>query len=302
MDMRHFKMIQEVARQGNLTRAAEQLFLSQSALSHQLRDVESYFDARIFIRQQRKMILTVEGQIILRASETVLAEIENTRRKVRAMTQKDAGVVRLSVSCFTSCHWLSSFIGEFNKQFPGVGIEINAAATNRAEEALLENVIDVAITENNLHNKFNYTHLFRDELMVIVPKNHPWNRKQWVMAEDFVQEHYIMYDVPPERCAVYQTFFNECEPKKATRVALTEAMVHMVKAGVGVAILPQWIVAPYLEWGGLQTVRMTSKGIKRSWYAATLKHKEMPIYMHAFIRNLSRHLRKAEGLAMLETA
>ena len=300
MDIRHFRMIQEVARHGNLTKAAECLFLSQSALSHQLKDVETFFEAQMFIRQKKKMLLTSAGQVIVDAADAVLTELANAKNKVKCLTHKNAGVVRISTECFTSYHWLSSFISEFKMHFPMVEIEIDAAATNNASKALLENGIDVAIVENNLNQKFNYTQLFRDEFVVIITKGHPWERKKWIEAEDFFEENYIMYNVPIEISTVYQMLFKTGRPKKVTKIALTEAIVQMVKAGLGVSILPHWIVAPYLEAGNVSALRLTSKGIKRTWFAATLKNKEIPIFMNAFIRNLSKHLKRSEELSMLE--
>jgi len=82
MDIRHLKMIQEVARQGNLTKAAEHLYLSQSALSHQLKDIEDYFKTQIFIRQKKQMLLTDAGKIILEASEKILAELDVIKNKI----------------------------------------------------------------------------------------------------------------------------------------------------------------------------------------------------------------------------
>jgi LysR family transcriptional regulator, regulator for metE and metH len=106
MDIRHLKMIQEVARQGNLTKAAEHLYLSQSALSHQLKDIEDYFKTQIFIRQKKQMLLTDAGKLILEASEKILAELEVIKNKIVCLTDKNAGEIRLSTECYTSYHWL----------------------------------------------------------------------------------------------------------------------------------------------------------------------------------------------------
>jgi len=300
MDIRHFKMVQEVARQGNLTKASERLFLSQSALSHQLKDVETYFDTQIFIRQKKKMLLTSTGRIILNAGETILSEIENTKKKVKFLSETNAGEIRLSTECFTSYHWLSSFLTEFRVPYPGVEILIDAEATSNSINALLENRIDIGIVENNLNSKLNYTQLFKDEFVVIVPKGHSWEKRKWVDTEHFYGENYIMYAIPTEMSTIYQILFKVGRPKKVTKIALTEAIVQMVKAGLGVSVLPHWVAAPHLESGGLSAIRLTHKGIKRTWFAATLKNKELPAYMKAFIRNLSRHLKQSEELALLE--
>ena len=300
MDIRHLKMIQEVAKQGNLTKAAEQLYLSQSALSHQLKDIEAYFKTQIFIRQKKQMLLTNTGKIILEASENILAELEATKHKIQFLTDKNAGEIRISTECYTSYHWLSAFLSEFKTVYPKVGIHINADATYNSVKALIENKIDIGIVEDNLNAKLNYTPLFRDEFVAVVPNDHPMAELRWVEPENFYEEEYIMYNIPDEISTVFKFLFRKSRPKKVYKIALTEAIIQMVKAGIGVAVLPHWIVAPHIEAGELTAVPITRKGMKRTWYAATLKNKELPPYMNVFVKNLSRHLKHSEELAMLE--
>src|SRR5580765_8069373 len=128
MDLRHLKMIQEVAKQGNLTKAAECIYLTQSALSHQLKDVEAFFNTQIFIRQKKQMILTNTGKIILEASENIIDEIERTKNRIRFLSEKNAGEIKISTECYTSYHWLSSFLKEYKSLYPRVEINIDTVS------------------------------------------------------------------------------------------------------------------------------------------------------------------------------
>ncbi len=300
MEIRHLKMVQEVAKHGNLTKAAENLYLSQSALSHQLKDIESYFNTQIFIRQKKQMLITNTGKIILEAGERILEEIENTKSRIKKLTEKDSGEIRISTECYTSYHWLSAFLSEFKTLCPKVEIQIVPDATYNSINALLENKIDIGIVEDNLNSKLNYTALFRDEFFAVVPPGHPWSQLNWAAPELFYNENYIMYHIPTEISTVYNIVFKHGQPKKIYKITLTEAIIQMVKAGLGVAVLPHWIVKPHIESGELAAVRVTRKGIKRIWYAATLKNKEQLPYMNIFISKLAKHLKLAEELAMFE--
>ncbi|HEY6978303.1 MAG TPA: LysR family transcriptional regulator, partial [Chitinophagaceae bacterium] len=251
MDIRHLKMIKEVARHGNLTKAAEHLYLSQSALSHQLKDIEDYFKTQIFIRQKKQMLLTDTGRIILEASEKILAELEVIKNKIVCLTDKNAGEIHISTECYTSYHWLSAFLSEFKTLYPKVAININPEATYNSIKALLENKIDIGIVEDNLNPKLNYTALFRDEFMAVVPNDHPFAELRWVEPENFYNENYIMYNIPDEISTVFKFLFKKGEPKRVYKIALTEAIIQMVKAGIGVTVLPHWIVAPHIEAGEL---------------------------------------------------
>lgn len=294
------KMIQEVAKHGNLTKAAENLYLSQSALSHQLKDIESYFNTQLFIRQKKQMLITDAGKIILEAGERILAEIDQTRNKIKMLTDKDAGDIRISTECYTSYHWLSAFLKEFKSLHPKVEIHIVPDATHNSIHALLENKIDIAIVDDNLNSKLNYTPLFKDEFFAIVPPGHAWTKLSRVESEHFLNENYIMYNIPTEVSTVFRSIFKNGQPKKVYKMALTEAIIQMVKAGLGVAVLPHWIVKPYIESGELVAIPVTRKGIKRTWYAATLKNKQLPPYMNTFTSKLSKHLKLSEELAMFE--
>ena len=300
MDLRHLKMIQEVARQGNLTKAAETIYLSQSALSHQLKDVEAFFNTQIFIRQKKQMLLTNTGKIILEASESIIGEIERTKNKIKFLSEKNAGEIKISTECYTSYHWLSSFLKEYKTLYPKVEINIDTISTYNAVNALLENKIDIGIVEDNANSKLNYIPLFRDEFVAIVPGDHPWAELKWVNPEMFYTENYLMYTIPNEISTIYKLLFKTGKPQKVIKIALTEVIIQMVKAGMGVTVLPHWVVASCLESNELTAVPITKKGIKRTWYAATLKNKELPPYMYVFMRNLSKHLKHSDELAMLE--
>src|SRR5215211_4372832 len=137
MELRHFKMLSEVAECQNLTKAAERLYLSQSALSIQLKQIEAFFNAQLFIRRQKKMILTQEGEIALEAGKKIMLEIETTARRINQMTDKDLGEIRISTECYTSYPWLSNILKEFQADHSKVDIKIITDATRFALSNLL---------------------------------------------------------------------------------------------------------------------------------------------------------------------
>ena len=298
MEIRHLQMVKEVACCGNLTKAADQLFLTQSALSHQLKEIEGYFNTQLFIRDKKQMLLTQAGEVVLQAAEKILLEVAETRAKVRALTDKEAGEIRLCTQCYTSYHWLAGFLREFQTLFPKVDIKVELeAATQDADKHLLTNTIDVAITEGAENPKFSYTPLFQDEFVAIVAPDHPWVGRCWVELNDFAAQNYIMYNIPDEESENFMMIFKNRRPAKVYKITLTEAILEMVKAGLGVAVMPTWVVRPYLQTGQLATVRITEKRILRTWYAATLKSKQLQPYTTAFIKQLAIYMKDLDGYA-----
>jgi LysR family transcriptional regulator for metE and metH len=123
---------------------------------------------------------------------------------------------------------------------------------------------------------------------VLVPPGHRWAAKAYVAAEDFAGEDLIVYP-PREESSVLLQFLkpSRVAPRRIREVALTEAIVSLVKAGMGVAVLTKWAVAPQLASGELKAVKLTREGFYREWSMAQLKSKSAPAYVEEFIRVLA---------------
>ena len=299
MELRHFKMIKAVAEVKNLTKAAENLYLSQSALSHQLKEIETFFDTQIFIRHSKQMLLTEAGKTILAAGETILKELELVKQRIKILNDEESGEIRVTTECYTSYHWLSKFMKDFKSDYPEVVVRINADATFKTVTSLLNNEIDIGILEENTNSKLQYYPLFNDEFYALVSEDHDWAGRKTVRQENFADESYIMYNIPCEESTIYSMLFKERRPKELYKIGLTEAIVEMVKAGIGVTVLPNWVIKSYLPLGGMVAIPIR-KAIKRTWYAAVLKSKVQPSYVQTFIESLSRTLKTSEEYALAE--
>ena len=296
MELRHLKLINEVSKSGSLTKASENLYLSQSALSHQLKEIEIFFKAQLFIRQNRQMVLTKEGRIVLLASQRILDEIESTAKHIRQITEKDSGEIRISTECYTSYPWLSNFLKEYHPLYPKVDIKINSDATSYALSNLLENNIDIGIFNVNNSRKIIYTPLFSDELYIIVHPSHRWASRTWMHIDEIADEPYIMYTIPTEESTIYKMLFARKAPKKLYKMMITEAIIEMVKGGLGFTVLPNWVVNSYVRNKELKAIRISKKGIKRTWYAGVLKNRVVPPYMWSFINKLAKHMKYSDEI------
>lgn len=298
MEIRHLKLINEVSKSGSLTKASENLYLSQSALSHQLKEIESFFKTQLFIRQNKQMVLTKEGEIVLLASQRILDEIESTSKYIRQMTEKDSGEIRISTECYTCYPWLSNFLKEYHPLYPKVDIKINPDATRYAMQNLLDNNIDVGIFHDNNSRKLSYTALFTDELYIVVNPSHRWASKNRMEITDLSDEPYIMYTIPVEESSTYKMLFPKTGPKKLYKMMITEAIIEMVKGGLGFTVLPNWVINSYIKSGELKAIKISRKGVRRTWYAGVLKNKIIPPYMTSFINKLAKHMKQAEELKL----
>jgi LysR family transcriptional regulator for metE and metH len=291
LEVRHLRLIRAIAQEGSVTRAGNRLFLTQSALSHQLRDIETKLGVTLFDRVNKKMLLTSAGKRILIAANEILDHLDRLEEDVKRIASNQEGVLRISTECYTCYHWLPQVLKRFNVEYPGIDVKIIVEATGDPITAVLDGVIDVGLTNSaRQNNKIRYQALFRDEYVVIVSREHPFCSKSWISANDFRDQHLVIYSAPEEN-RVFQKILvpARVSPRRVSSVQLTEAIVEMVKAGLGIGILSKWSIAQQLESGMVKAIPLTKRGFCRTWYAATLKTKKPPAHLEAFIRLLANN-------------
>jgi len=295
IDLRHLRLVVAVAESGGQTRAARKLNLTQSALSHQLRELESRVGAPLFIRASRGMVLTAVGERILASARRVLHEVETLERDlITETTDGNAGVVRLATECYTCYHWLPAVVTAFRQEWPRVDVRIVAEATANPVRALLDGALDLAIVAGDVdERRLGCTSLFEDEQVVVVAPSHPLALQPFVEPEDLREEHLILYTTHSSENSVLREVLRPAgvEPRNLTRVQLTEAIVELVKAGLGVSVLARWAIAPQLRDRSLVGIPLTTRGFHRRWWAVTRPHETAPAYQRSLVDLLARHLR-----------
>jgi LysR family transcriptional regulator for metE and metH len=291
LEVRHLSLVNEIAATGSVTRAAEKLHLTQSALSHQLRDIESRLSVQLFLRLGKRMVLTPAGDRVLAASRRVLDDIRRTEEDLRLMAQHGKGVLRLCTQCNTGYHWLPPLLQSFHRKYPGVDVQIMVNATDRPIEALLEGQIDLAIVTSEPDDKRLVAQpLFEDELVAVVPPSHPFAKRSHVEPDDFADEHLIVYTADRSDSYVFRRILSPAgvEPARVSQVPLTEAILELVKAGLGVSVMARWAIEPALKTGAVAAVRITRRGVYRPWSAAALRDRVEPKWQKEFIALLSK--------------
>ncbi len=181
LEVRHLRLVSAIAEEGTMTRAAQRLHLTQSALSHQLRDAEERLGTKLFLRTKRKMIPTPPGEWLLESARRLLAELERTESAIRRAAAGEEGVLRLATECYTCYHWLPSRLARFRQKFPKVELSILAEATRNPLPFLKEGLLDVALVYNLVPDKrLAYRSLFEDEMVGIFRPDHPLARRAFL--------------------------------------------------------------------------------------------------------------------------
>jgi LysR family transcriptional regulator for metE and metH len=292
LETRQLRLIAAIADTGSLTAAAAGLGLTQPALSHGLRGVEQQLGTSLFVRARRGMTPTEAGEQLLRTARLVLRELDAAHEAIARRAIGRGDLVRLSTECYTAYHWLPPVFQDFRAACPQVELRVVPAAVGRPVEALRAGEIDVAIVARRDRDEgFAYHRLFDDELVAVLPPDHPRAGQPHLVAADFADEHLLLYTADPRDSTVVRELLAPAgvQPAEVSFVPDTEALLELVKAGVGVSVFARWAVAPQVRQGSLAAVRLGARGIHRTWSAAVRPGAVQPLALGTLVSLLQRH-------------
>jgi len=291
LEVRHLRLVSAVAELGSLTRAGDRLHLTQSALSHQLRDIESRLGAALFLRVGKRLVLTPAGERLLATARDVLDRLDRTEQDIHQMGKARAGMLRLTTECYTCYHWLPPLLVRYRKRFPQVEVRIDVAATGRPLDMLLAGKLDLAIMSTPVRDRRLVSRpVFDDELVVVAARDHRFAKQTHVRLSDLRDETLYVYP-PKEESRVLQEVLvpSGHVPARVEEVMLTESIAELVKAGLGVSVLARWAVQPLVDAGSIVIRPLTARGLRRQWRAVMPKDLAGADYIGEFIDLLGKH-------------
>ena len=290
LETRHLRLVVAIADHGSLTRAGNQLHLTQSALSHQLADLEAQLGARLFERLGKRMEPTLAGERLIVRARVALQQLRDMEHEVKQVASGREAVVRLATECYTCYHWLPQVLEAFTARFPKVELQIVPGATARPIRALLAGKIDICVVmQIPRDRRVEATPLFDDEMVAAMAPTHRLASRPHLEASDFAPEHLINYS-PPEESYLFQQLLTPAGvmPRQLSLIQLTEAMIELTKAGMGICVLARWAVEPHVRAGTLRAVPLTAAGLSRRWYSATRATKNKPPHLREFEQFVAR--------------
>lgn len=294
LEVRHLQLVEAITDSGSVTKAAERLHVTQSALSHQLREIETRLRTPLFLRVNRRLVLSPAGERLLTSARRVLGELRVVEDDIGRLAANQQGVIRVSTECYTCYRWLPALLKSFHEAWPGIDVEIVPEATRRTIEALHERAIDVGLVHRVPRDRrLRLVPLFEDEMVVVTPQDHRLAAKKWVEAADLAGEHLILHSPVAESFFAETVLAAGVQPRKFSQVILTEAIVEMVRAGIGISAMPRWTIAREIKSGAVAAIRYGRRGLMRRWQAAMLRTAVVPEPLQEFV-----DLMKAAELAV----
>ena len=273
LDVRDLELVLAIAAAGSTVHASASLHLTQSAVSRGLRLAEEKLGLRLFDRTVRGLSPTPAGRRLIDGAGAVLAQL--LALEASAETPLPESVrVRIACECYTAYHWLPATLADLQQTVPPFEVTIVPEHSYTPVAALLAGELDVALLTTSplpAGRALVEVPLFRDELILLVSSGHPLARAASLTRRDLTAYPLIASSQTsrPEQTRFLSQVFGRSRPKLAyLRFPLTEVIVAAARAGQGIAVLSEWIAAPYLEGKGLVRKRLAGKPIERPWRLA----------------------------------
>ncbi|MBM2884798.1 LysR family transcriptional regulator [Chromobacterium phragmitis] len=288
LELRHLKSLMALAESGSVSQAAQRLYLTQSALSHQLKQLEAAYGLTLFERKTQPLRFTPAGERLLLLARELLAKVAAAERDLARIRQGEAGEVRVAVECHTCFDWLMPAMDQFRQHWPAVELDIVSGFHADPVGLLLSDRADLAIvSEAEPQTGIAHLPLFSNEMVGIAAREHPLAAKAVWQAEDFVGETLIHYPVADEMLDLLRKVLAPAGVNPARRTAeLTIAIIQLVASRRGVAALPYWAVQPYLERGYVVARRVGEHGLYSQLYAALREADAERAYMQDFVQTV----------------
>lgn len=288
LELKHLRMISAIAESGNMTRAAEKLCITQSALSQQLKDIENKLETDLFFRTRKKMILTEIGKQLKGTAVQVLESIDQAERTISRKIKGEKGELKVGTQCIFCYKWLPQVMKLFHGKFPNIEIEVGNSINliEELEEKKYDLIISGAISPSDTHTSVP---LFKDQLVCIMTEDHPLASCSFIQLADFSGYNLISH-TDQGRNRFYQHVLKpkKIEPKRIMNIGAPQAILEMVSAGFGISIFPQWAVGEALKTSKIVARPITLRGFPLTWHAVHLAHSNIPIYQQEFVRSISQ--------------
>ncbi len=298
IEFRHLRTVRAIHECGGLARAADQLNITQSALSHQIKGLEEQAGVELFVRRSKPMKLSSAGLRLLRLANQVLPEVEKLEAEFNGLRDGSSGRLHIAIECHACFEWLFPVLEQFRKNWPDVDVDIRPGLAFDAMPALQKEEVDLVVSSDpeNLPN-VSFSHLFDYAPVFVASSSHPLAQKAYVEAEDFRGETLITYPVERSRLDVFSQLLTpaKVEPGSVRQAELTAVILLLVASNRGVSVLPDWVVREVKYSSDYVTRPITDKGLTRALFAATRTEDLEKPYMKDLIQLAGEEARRLQS-------
>jgi DNA-binding transcriptional LysR family regulator len=288
MNLKQLEVFIAVAESGSFSRAAEITFLTQSTVSQHVSSLESEFDLRLLDRTGKGALLTEAGKILLLHARRVVAEALEVPLVLNRFRGLEKVVLKIGGSNIPACYMIPECMPCFREQHPGVIISLFQGDSRETLERLKREEVEFALVGNRFEEKgFVYTPLLQDKISLVVPADHLWSGKDYILPEDLIAEPLIFREPGSGtdrsfRDELAKAGYAPDQLKVSMHLGSNEAVKQAILNGAGISFLSEMSVKKECEREELFVVNVKGLAIFRYFYLVTHQGRELSPAADAF--------------------
>ena len=286
IELRHLRTLVALRDAGSLVEAADRVFLTQSALSHQIKDLETRLGCSLFTRKTRPVRFTTAGRRLLKLADEVLPLVHTSERDLDRLAGGESGRIYMAIECHSCFEWLLPAINDYREGWPDVELDIASGFHFAPLPALARGDLDLVITADPIEELgLTYIPLFSYEAQLAIGRDHELTDKPWIEPADLASEVLICYPVDRGRLDIFTSFLDPAnvEPLRVRNAELTTMMIQLVASGRGVACLPNWALHEYREREYVVVKSLGEDGVWPTLYAAVRADQTDAAFIQGFV-------------------
>ncbi len=287
IEFRHLRTIKAIYEEGGLARAAERLYITQSALSHQVKGLEEQAGVELFVRRSKPLKLSPAGIKLLELAEDILPKVEALEDEFRGIEDGVSGRLHIALECHACFDWLIPVLDKFRQAWPEIDVDIKLKLNFDSLESLDREEVDLVVTSDS-QKRFgiDFQPIFDYSPTCLMSSRNPLAQKEFLVAEDFKDQTLIAYPIERARLDVFKELLAPAgvEPLHVRQVEVTDVILMLVASNRGISVLPDWVMRQLHDHPEYSIKRLTENGCQRRMYIA---HRETDIskpYVANFIR------------------
>jgi len=286
LDSRQLLAFRTLVQTRSFTETARLLHLTQSAISHSIKNLEADLRCQLVTRTGRKIHITEDGHELYKDAQAILHQMEGARVRIQERADWGRGRLRIGAST-TACQFvLPNVLREFNECFPDCILSITPADTPALVEMIRRHEIDVAIVvDGGDTTDITVRRLFSDELILVGSPIHPLVRKSAVRASEIARERLVLYNKGSLTFRLVETFFRDhkIQLERFIELGSMEAIKELIKVNYGLSFVASWIVEAEINGGSLAHISLGRRRIHRHWGICHANEKKLSITEETFL-------------------
>lgn len=279
MNIENLRIFCLVVEEGSISQAVKQLYLSQPAATRKIHQLEDFYGALLFDRENGKLTVSSVGQVLYPMAKSIVAEFDRSKEVIHQITEQSHIHIKIGASLTIGEYLLPKILGRFKKKYPDYQVTLDIGNTPTMINSLLNDTIDLAIVEGMVdgNDQLIVKHFKDDSLNLVCSPQHPWNKRKEVLSSELVGERMIWREETSGTRTFLENVLDEAgvlpHLNNYMELGSTQAIKGAVEANLGISILPDITTAREVEQNILYRIKITDLTIKRKLWIVQKKHR-----------------------------